>query len=219
LLTLAARTYAAGSDFASAERFLRQAIDLDNGYVAAYGALGQLYLAQDRLDSARAEFEALAQRTPTSIAAQTMVGVILQSQGNIDGAREQFERALQIDPDAALAANNLAWIYAEHGGNLDVAMNLAQTAQKRLPGVAEVSDTLGFIYYKKNLPALAISLLNVSAAQDPANAVYQYHLGLAYVSAGDAVRARASLSRALSLKPDFHGAEHAKSLLVATAIR
>ena len=80
-----------------------------------------------------------------------MVGVLLEAKGDIEGARDRFERVLQIDPEAAVAANNLAWIYAQHGGNLDVAMHLAQTAQKRMPEVAEVGDTLGFIYYKKNL--------------------------------------------------------------------
>jgi len=213
LLTLAARVYAAGSDLASAERFLRRAIGMDSNYVAAYGALAQLYLFQHRLDEAKAEYEAMAARSPKSVAAHTMVGVLLESNGDIDGAREQFERVLQIDPEAAVAANNLAWIYAQHGGNLDVAMRLAQTAQKRMPEVPEVGDTLGFIYYKKNLASLAISTLRASAAKDPVNPIYQYHLGLAYASSGDTAQARGSLTRALALKPDFDGADQARRLL------
>jgi len=213
LLTLAARVYAASNDLTSAERFLRQAISQDSGYVAAYGALAQLYVFQRKLDAARAEFDAMAERSPKSVAAHTMVGVLLESQGDIDGARERFERVMQIDPEAAVAANNLAWIYAQHGGNLDVAMHLAQIAQKRMPEVPEVGDTLGFIYYKKNLASLAISTLKVSAAKDPNNALYHYHLGLAYASSGDAQQARGSLTRALALKPDFDGADQARRLL------
>ena len=95
-----------------------------------------------------------------------MVGLLLQAEGDLDGARGRFERVLEIDPEAAVAANNLAWIYAEHGGNLDVALHLAQVAQTRLPGVAEVTDTLGFIYYKRNLASLAVSTLKVSVEQD-----------------------------------------------------
>jgi Flp pilus assembly protein TadD len=168
---------------------------------------------QRRLDRARTEFEAFVQRSPKSVSALTMVGVILQAEGNIDGARDRFERVLQIDSEAAVAANNLAWIYAQHDGNLDVAMHLAQTAQKRLPGIAEVGDTLGFIYYKKNLSALAVSTLKVSAEQDPNNALYHYHLGLAYAGQGDSAHARAALFRALALKPNFDGAEQARGLL------
>jgi tetratricopeptide (TPR) repeat protein len=213
LLTLAARVYAAGSDLTSAERFLRQAITQDSSYVPAYGALAQLYVFQHKLDAAKTEFEALIERSPKSIAAHTMVGVLLEAMGNVEGARDRFERVLQIDPEAAVAANNLAWIYAQHGGNLDVAMHLAQTAQKRMPEVPEVGDTLGFIYYKKNLASLAIATLKASAAKDPNNALYHYHLGLAYASSGDAVQARGSLARALELKPDFDGADQARSLL------
>jgi putative PEP-CTERM system TPR-repeat lipoprotein len=213
LLTLAARTHEAGGDLESAERLLRQAIDLDSSYLGAYGALGQLYVAKHNIEAARVEFETLAERAPKPVAALTMVGILLQAEGKEDAARGRFERALQIDPEAAVAANNLAWIYAEGGGNLDLALQLARTAQKRLPGVAEVNDTLGFIYYKRGLAPLAVSTLNVSVEKDPSNATYRYHLGLAYASAGDPARARESLTRALALKSDFGGAAEARHLL------
>jgi putative PEP-CTERM system TPR-repeat lipoprotein len=219
VLTLAARVRAASGDFFETERLLRRALEVDDTYVAAYGALGQLYLSQKKLAPARAEFAGLAARSPKPAAALTMVGLILQIEGDVKGARDTFERVLQVDPEAAVAANNLAWIYAENDGNLDVALHLAQTAQKRLPGVAEVNDTLGFIYYKKNLASLAVATLKVSAEKDPDNPVYQYHLGLAYASAGDPIRARQSLNRALALKSDFDGAQQARSLLISLGSR
>jgi cellulose synthase operon protein C len=213
LLVLAGRTYAASGDVPSAEKFLRRAIDLDTAYMAAYGALAHLYISQGRLDEARAEFEVVVKQTPKPVGALTMLGMILQAKGDVGGARARFERALQIEPEAGVAANNLAWIYAETGGNLDVALHLAQVAQQRLPGMAEVGDTLGYIYYKKNLAPLAISTLTVSAEIDPGNAVYQYHLGLAYAASGDATRAKQVLARALALKSDFAGAHEARELL------
>ncbi len=219
LLALAAHTYAATGDLPSAELFLRQAIELDSRLLSAYSALGQLYMTQGKLAAARKEFEALAERSPKSVAALTMAGIILQGEGDLNGARARFERVLQIDPEAAVAANNLAWIYAEQGGNLDVALRLAQTSQKQLSELAEVNDTLGYIYYKKNLASLAVSAFKVSAEKDPGNSTYHYHLGLAYASAGDVARARQSLSRALALKPDFDGAPQAKELLSSLASR
>jgi tetratricopeptide (TPR) repeat protein len=212
-LALAGRTYASTGEFSAAEALLRRAIDQDSSYLPAYAALGQLYVVQGRLDAARAEFEAFVQRSPKSIAALTMLGVIEQSKGNIKGARDRFEQVLQIDPEAAVAANNLAWIYGEDGGNLDVALQLAQTARRRLPDAAEVNDTLGIIYYKKNLAPSAVAALRVSAEKDPTNPLYHYHLGLAYAKAGDTARAAQALQRALALKPDFDGAQDARSLL------
>ncbi len=213
LLGMAARTSAAANDLASAERFLRQAIELDPSYLEAYGALGQILVVEGKLPQARAEFETLVQKSPKSVGGLTMIGMLLQASGDSKGAAARFEQALRVDPDAAVAANNLAWIYAETDGNLDVALQLAKTAQRRLPDSAEVNDTLGYIYYKKDIPSLAISTLKAGVEKDPRNAIYQYHLGLAYSKAGDAVHAKDHLTKALSLKPDFDGAAEARAIL------
>ena len=79
-----------------------------------------------------------------------MLGTILDLQGKKQEAKARYNRALQIDPRAAVAANNLAWIDANtEGANLDVALQLAQTAKAQLPNQHEIDDTLGWIYYKK----------------------------------------------------------------------
>jgi Flp pilus assembly protein TadD len=106
---------------------------------------------------------------------------------------------LQTDSHAAVAANNLAWIYAHDGSNLDLALQLAQTAKAGLPQSAEVNDTLGWIYYKKGLSSLAVPPLLQSVEASPANASYHYHLGLAYASTGDATKARAAFERSLAI--------------------
>ena len=85
--------------------------------------------------------------------------------------------------------------------------------------LAEVGDTLGFVYYKRGLAPQAISALKASTEKDPANAVYQYHLGLAYASAGDSTHAKQSLTRALALNADFDGAREARELLGTLAPR
>jgi tetratricopeptide (TPR) repeat protein len=214
-LMLAARTYAATGDLATSEQLLRRVLAADPTFLGAYGALGQIYAKQGRLDQALAEFEAMAKRDPKPVAPLTLAGMMLESQGKIAAAQEHFERAVQIDPQAAVAANNLAWIYAEHGGNLDVALQLAQTAKRQLPNAAEVNDTLGFVYYKKDLAALAVPLLRTAVEKDPTSADYLYHLGLAYGKNGEKSKAAESLTRALSLKPDFSGAHDARTVLAS----
>lgn len=212
-LGLAARTYAAAGDLKTAETLLRRAVAADTSYLAGYAALGQLYARQGKLDAALSELESLAQRQPKPVAALTLSGMILEAQGKKADAQAKFERVLQIDSTAPVAANNLAWMYAENGGNLDVALQLAQTAKRKLPDSAEVNDTLGFIYYKKNLPALAVAPLQLSVQKDPNNPTFHYHLGIAYAKAGNASAARQALSRALALKPDFTGAADARASL------
>jgi tetratricopeptide (TPR) repeat protein len=213
-LILAARTYWSMRDFPAAERTLRDLLRIDPSFLAAYGMLGQLYTAQQRLDDARAEFEALAFKSPQSVAAPTFVAMIHQAQNRNDDAKTWYEKALAIDGNAPVPANNLAWLMAETGGNLDVALQLAQTAKKGLPDAAEVDDTLGWIYYKKGLTPLAIQSFTISVEKDPKNATYHYHLGLAYVGNHESERARKALEQALSLKPS---AEEAAAVQKALA--
>ena len=191
----------------------RRVLEFDPTHLATYSALGRLYRRQGRLDEAREEYDALTERSPDPVAAVTMAGVILLTQGRTDQARERFERAVGLDPDAAVAANNLAWIYAETDGNLDVALGLAQRATAQLPDLPQTNDTLGWVHYKKGLASLAIPFFEKSIAKDVENPVYHYHLGLAYAKADDRVRARQALERALGLQPDFEGADEARRLL------
>ena len=202
ILMLAARTYATLKDFSAAESFLRRAIEADSTMLPAYGMLGQLYLSQKKLDQARKEFEAMAARQSKPVAALTMSGIILQTQGNVSEARKRYEQVLAMDGRAAIAANNLAWLQAEGGDNLDVALQIAQTAAAAAPQLPDVSDTVGWIYYKKKLPALAIPQFRRSIELAPGGAIYHYHLGLAYQQAGEAERGREALRKALSLSPD-----------------
>ena len=78
-----------------------------------------------------------------------LLGTIYDYKGQHQQANEQYQKALAINPNSALAANNLAWNYVEYGGNLDVALALAQTAKAQLPDIPGIADTLGWIYYKK----------------------------------------------------------------------
>ena len=172
--------------------------------------LGQIYLGRQQLDEARQEFDDLAKRQSNPVAALTMSGLIFVAQGNQTEARLRFERAVSVDSQAAVAANNLAWIYAESGDKLGEALRLARTAAEVLPESPEVLDTLGWVYYKSDLPVLAVVPLLRSVEKMPTNAEYHYHLGLAQVKAGDDVRGRESLVRALALDKGAVWADQAR---------
>jgi Flp pilus assembly protein TadD len=148
-----------------------------------------------------------------------MSGMILQAQGNTAKAKQRFERAVAIDPQAAVAANNLAWIYAESSENLEQAVRLAETASQALSDAPEVLDTLGWVYYKNNQPALAVPPLVRAVQKAPDNPLYRYHLGLAYEKAGDMIQSRQSLTKALDLRSDFAGADEARRALTRVSER
>jgi tetratricopeptide (TPR) repeat protein len=213
LLMLAAKTYLRTGNASKGEDALRRLADVDQTSIEAYTMLGQLYMQQNRLDDASVEFAALGRRQPNSVLAYTMSGTIAYLQGKRDAAAASYQHVLAIDPQAPVAANNLAWLTAEHEGNLDVALELASTAKRQLPDEPNVNDTLGWIYYKKNLPQLAVVPLQESVTRDPQNPVFHYHLGLAYAKLGDKPKARRALEGALKLNDHFDGAGEARKVL------
>ena len=48
-----------------------------------------------------------------------------------------------------VAANNLAWIYAQRSINLDRALELAKSAHQSLSRDPGVMDTLGYVYLRR----------------------------------------------------------------------
>jgi tetratricopeptide (TPR) repeat protein len=116
-----------------------------------------------------------------------------------------------------VAANNLAWLYANNGGNLDLALQYAQTAKSVLPDDASVTDTLGWVYYKKGLASVAVTTFRQAAALDAKNPNIQYHLGLALVQQGEKALARKALEEAARMKPSFSAEDEFKRAMADTA--
>ena len=104
---LAARTYATSGDHPTAEQMLKKVIAQDSTNLSAYGMLGQIYIADRRLESARLEYEKAVAKEPTPVAANTIVAMILEAQHKRQDAEKRYLRVLEIDPNAVVAANNL----------------------------------------------------------------------------------------------------------------
>ena len=213
LLVLAARTYAADQDLVATEEALRTAVQVDPSSLDAYSLLGQLYIVQGKLEEAQGEFELLAQRQPRNIGALTMSGMIFEMQGRVSDAMLRYEEVLERDPRAAVAANNLAWHYSTGDANLNRALELAQIAKEELPDRHEINDTLGWVYYRMDLPASAVPPLEEAVQQQPENPLYHYHLGMAQVGTNDWTSGEESLRQALSLSTEFAGADEARETL------
>jgi tetratricopeptide (TPR) repeat protein len=215
LLILAAQVYRVSGNFQKAEQALRRAVTIEPRLPSAYGMLAELYIQQQRLDEARAEFEAMSKRDAKAAGPRTMVGVILEAQGKRDEAKRWYEATVAAGNNAPVVANNLAMLYAEDGTNLDMALQLATAAKQGLPDNPDIDDTLGWVYYKKNLPALAVGPFQESLKKRPDTAEVLYHLGLAYAKMGDNSKAREALEHALKLDPNFPGHNVARETLVS----
>jgi tetratricopeptide (TPR) repeat protein len=214
LRVLSARTNLVAGRAADAEKELREIVSRDPSQLEAYDLLGRIYVSRGQLDRALAEYEALDARASRPAGVRTMIGMIHESRGDRVSARASYEKALEADRDAGVAANNLAWMLAQDG-QLDEALRLATDAKRTLRQRPEAEDTLGWIYLRKNLTGHAIPAFRRAIELAPDNPTYHYHLGLAYLRAGNDKDGRAALQRALALKTDFNGADDARARLAA----
>jgi len=214
-LVFAAGIHGGTGDWTRAEALLKTAIETDPASLDAYSLLGQLYTSQNRLDAARETFGEVVKKRPEHVSAHTLIALIDEMEGNTTAARQRYERIVQIDPNAAVACNNLAYIYAEHGGNLDVAVQLAQRARQRLPDAPQIADTLGWVYYRKGLAQLAVPMFQQAVVKLPKSATYRYHLALAYRAMGDRKKAREAFTEVIATSPESREAGEARRALSA----
>ncbi len=120
----------------------KSSTNLNRGLTSAYYLIGNTYAAQNEFDAAVNEYKTVIEKNPKAIPAYMMLGIVNDLQKQPSKANEYYQKVLALNKNFPLAANNLAWNYAEHGGDLDVALNLAQKARETDPNSPGIADTL-----------------------------------------------------------------------------
>ena len=205
-------------DYSGAEAALRQAVDLDKTNSDALEKLGKVQIQQGSMDQALALYQQAIKDNPKNARFYILSGELYDAKQNWDQAKAMYQQALVVSPDNPLAANNLAYVLLEQGGNIDVAMNMAQTARRGMPNSPNAADTLGWAYYQKGIYHSAIDqfleALRLNQQNGgPDSATVHYHLGLAYQKLNQNTLAREHLEKAVKLKPEYADARKALSEL------
>jgi putative PEP-CTERM system TPR-repeat lipoprotein len=210
---LLGNVYLAQGKVDDAEKAFRKAIELEPHLIASYTNLAVIYNTQKKGDEAIVKLEEARKIAPTNLSPLMMLGMLQQQRGNVAKAQEAYTQALAINPRFAPAANNLAWLYSENGGDKEKALQLAQMAKEVAPDDPSISDTLGWILYKRGVYQRALALFEESAAKLPNEPTIQYHLGLAYAKVGNRDGARKALSAATNTKREFRELADARRAL------
>lgn len=194
-------------DLSGANAALHKSIELDNNNSDAILKLGQVQAAQGSISDAIATYQQSIKDHPREIAFYILAGEMYESQSSWDQAKAMYQKALEINPTNPLASNNLAYVMLEQGGNVDVALAMAQTARRGMPDSANAADTLGWAYFQKGVYRSAIEMFQESLRLDEKNgaaddAVVHYHLALAYQKANQPSQARQQLERVLKINPN-----------------
>lgn len=222
LLLLRAQILASRQDYAGAEEEARRAFAAAPALPGALELLANLYVAQDRVDEAIASFLEAEKAGALPPSGQQLLARLYLTAGREAEARTLYEKVLAARSDLPGAKNDLAWILAKQGNDLERALTLAQDAQQAEPESPEVADTLGYVYLRKGLndPALqqfeyAIELSQRSGSKaSTERPEYHYHAGLALQAMARNDDAVAAFERALALG-SFAEAEDAQRQLEA----
>lgn len=178
-----------------------------------YLRLGEAQRRKGDAQAAGASFTKAVELMPKEPAALLALALIQDQLQQYKESEKTYERILALQPDHPVALNNLAYLLAERGGDLDRALTLAQRARQKLPQDNNVADTLGWIYIKKNLADNAIEIFRELTRKEPNNPTFHYHLGVALYQKGDRPAARQALQTALRHKPSPDEAARIKELL------
>jgi len=167
-----------------------------------YLRMGETYRRKNDDANAVTALQKAREIAPDNDMVLTTLGLVLDHAGRWSEARQLYEAALKSTPNNGVVLNNLAFLMAEHGGDLDDALTKAQRAKQLLPNLWEVSDTLGWIYLKKNLADSAIDVFRDLTTKAPNHSTYRYHLGMALAQRGDKPKAIKELQEALKSSPE-----------------
>jgi Flp pilus assembly protein TadD len=181
--------------------------------------LCSLQIARGSVDQAIGGYQRALQANPRNVRLYVALGSILETRKEWQQAEGYYQKALQIEPDYPLAANNLAYVMLEHGENINVAVSLAQTGRRGLPNQPYTADTLGWAYYYQGVYEAAAGLFQEAIKADPKNPTYHYHLGMAYAKEHKFAQARQQLDATLQLSPNYENADQLRQSLAQNTVQ
>ncbi|MCL2845623.1 MAG: tetratricopeptide repeat protein [Chitinivibrionia bacterium] len=147
--------------------------------------LGSLFNARSEHDSAIIAFNRVLDLGIKTTEVLFGLGVASERIGEFERAINYFKEVLAMNPRHPIAANNLAYMWAERGINLDEAMFLVRIALEDEPDNGAYLDTYGWILFNKGRYEEALPPLLRAAELLPEEYVVFYHIARTYLALGD----------------------------------
>ena len=146
-------------------------------------------------------------------AVQLQRAKLLADSGRLEEATAGYQAVTSPPGLAAVAGNELAWLYVTKRNDPDSALPIAEQAVKLSPNDPAILDTLGWVLYVKGENDKALEMLQKAKSALPGNPTVRYHLGLALLKIGRKDDAKAELEEALAISRDFPEAADAAAQL------
>ena len=126
-------------------------------------------------------------------------------------AARYYKEVVALQPDNALALNNLAWVANELKD--PAAMGYAERAYKLAPANPAVADTYGWMLLGKGDTKRAVEILGTAAAAAPNSGEIRVHYAQALIKSGDKAAAKKELDAVVALGDKTPAKAEAEQLL------
>ncbi|MFZ5568813.1 MAG: tetratricopeptide repeat protein [Thermodesulfobacteriota bacterium] len=177
---------------------LRQAIQQSPMRTEFYLYLGAFYEESEQYDQSESILKAGLDVNPNNTRLLFRLGVVYHKCNKKDDSIAQMEKVVQLDPEDAHALNYLGYTYLELNRKLDQAENLIRKALELLPDDGYITDSLGWLYFKRGEYEKAVEILRKAADLVPDDPIILEHLGDAYLKTENPEKALKSYQQALS---------------------
>ncbi len=147
--------------------------------------LASIYEESGRYDEAENYLKQALDKDPDNSRYLFKLGVVYDKQKKKESSIEAMRRVIAVDPQNASALNYLGYTYADLGQNLDEAEQLILEALKYKPNDGFITDSLGWVYYKKGDYQKALNYLKKASEIVPEDPVILEHVGDAYLKLND----------------------------------
>lgn len=192
-------------DFASAERELRRAIEINPSNSTAHLWLGDTLALSNRFDEALSEYSQADELDPLWAFLKWHIGWTKYYFRRYDEAIRAFDESLELDPDGIYPRLFKALVLVEEG-KFDEAINEAKKAVENRSGLAYTLTILGYVLgvaQRKEEAAKVIQRLEIG---DRAGGPRAFNLALVYLGMGEEAKAVELFEKAFE--------EHDTSLLL-----
>ena len=178
-------------------RFLEQHHRQSPADIDITSYLASFYQENNRYDIAVTMLERALKETPQNTTLLFKLGAVLDTAGQRQQSIETMKTIIRLDPKHASALNYLGYTYAEMGIHLDQALELIQRAIEIRPEDGYITDSLGWVYYKKQAYDKAVFYLEKAVELSDYETVIAAHLADAYLKTGQQTKAVAMYKKAL----------------------
>lgn len=130
--------------------------------------------------------------------ARLVLSNIAVMEGDISQAEEWLEQILDEYPSDIGAMNDLGYLWADQGKNLERALEMIEQAVAAEPDNQAYLDSLGWVYFRLGRFEQAVAELEKAAEGEETDGVILDHLGDAYLAAHRTSDARAAWKKAVA---------------------